>query len=83
MKTLDATDACRQRAELVGARIRLARRANGLSHAELAKLLQDSGAHVTRWEDGCHEASASNLQRLSQVLEVPLWFFFGSPPAGA
>jgi len=76
-------EARRRRAELVGARIRLARRANGLSRAELAKLLHDTRAHIARWEDGCHEPSASNLQRLGEVLEVPLWFFLGGPPAGA
>lgn len=82
VNTLESFDVRRQRAELVGARIRLARRANGLSRLELASLLDDTTVHISRWELGRHEPNAFNLQRLSEVLEVPLWFFFGGPPAG-
>jgi transcriptional regulator with XRE-family HTH domain len=82
VKTLDPLDARSRRAELVGARIRLARRANGLSRAQLAKLLDATNEHVSRWELGHHEPNAFNLQRLSEALEMPLWFFFGGPPTG-
>ena len=82
VKTLDPIDARSRRAELVGARIRLARRANRLSRAQLATLLDDTSEHVSRWELGHHEPNAFNLQRLSEALEVPLWFFFGGPPTG-
>lgn len=82
MNTLTAADARRRRAELVGSRMGLARRANGLTPGELAELLDDSKAHISRWELGRHEPSASNLQRLSEALEVPVWFFFGGPPLG-
>jgi hypothetical protein len=82
VKTLDPVDARGRRAELVGARIRLARRANGLSRAQLAELLDDTSEHVSRWELGHHEPNPFNLQRLSEALEVPLWFFFGGPPVG-
>lgn len=82
VQTLDPVGARRRRAEMVGARIRLARRANGLSRAQLAKLLDDTNEHVSRWELGRHEPNAFNLQRLSEALEVPLWFFFGGPPTG-
>ncbi len=82
MKTLDPIDARSRRAELVGARIRLARRANRLSRAQLATVLDDTSEHVSRWELGHHEPNAFNLQRLSEALEVPLWFFFGGPPTG-
>ena len=82
VNTLESFDVRRQRAELVGARIRLARRANGLSRLHLASLLDDTTVHISRWELGRHEPNAFNLQRLSEVLEVPLWFFFGGPPAG-
>ena len=81
-RTLDAADVRRQRAELVGCRIGMARRANGLLRVQLAELLDDTSAHIALWELGRHEPSAFNLWRLSVVLEVPLWFFFGGPPAG-
>jgi transcriptional regulator with XRE-family HTH domain len=82
LTTYDPIDVRRQRAELVGSRIRLARRANGLSPAELAQLLDDSTSHISRWELGRQEPNAPNLRRLCEALEVPLWFFFGGPPLG-
>ena len=82
VKAFDTIDARSRRAELVGARIRLARRASGLSRAQLASLLDDTSEHVSRWELGHHEPNAFNLQRLSTALEVPLWYFFGGPPTG-
>ncbi len=82
MRTHDPVAARHQRAELVGCRIRLARRANGLSRAQLAKLLGPKSVHLSQWELGRHEPNALNLQRLSEALEVPLWFFFGGPPDG-
>ena len=78
----EAIDARHRRAKLVGCRISLARRANGLSRAQLAELLDDTSVHISGWELGRHEPSAVNLLRLSEVLEVPMWFFFGGPPAG-
>lgn len=82
MDPLMTIDAHSRRAELIGSRIRLARRALGLSQEQLAQLLDDTRGHIAHWEDGRQEPRASNLERLSEQLNQPLWFFFGGPPRG-
>ena len=56
----------------VGARIRTAREAKGLSQAGLARLLPSAaeGRDVSRWERGLNMPSWPNLQALATALEV-------------
>jgi len=60
----------------VGKRIASARRAAGMSQAQVAKALGVSAPAVTQWERGKTDPSAQNLKALSELLRVPpdfLW----------
>lgn len=63
----------------VGANIRRARLAAGLSQGQLARLVDDwtDGSSVSRWERGVTRPLESKLVKLAEVLGVPdsLWFF--------
>ncbi len=60
----------------VGHRVRLRRTLLGMSKTALGKALGLSSHQVQKYERGADRISASRLWRLTQVLGVPVSFFF-------
>ncbi|WP_049758469.1 helix-turn-helix domain-containing protein [Phenylobacterium zucineum] len=60
----------------VGLRVRLRRKALGLTQQSLAEALDLTFQQVQKYERGANRISASTLFRISQVLEVPVSYFF-------
>jgi transcriptional regulator with XRE-family HTH domain len=66
----------------VGARLRMRRLMLDKSQNDIAKALGLTFQQVQKYEKGANRISASRLQRLCGVLQVPVSFFFdGAPPA--
>jgi transcriptional regulator with XRE-family HTH domain len=64
----------------VGTRIRMRRRAIGVSQQKLAKALGIAIAQVQKYESGTNRVSASRLQEIAVALQVtPASFFDGAP----
>ena len=60
----------------VGARIRENRTLQGLSQEELADSLNISYQQVQKYERGANRIGASRLHHISEVLDVPINYFF-------
>src|SRR4051794_18157478 len=60
----------------VGARLRLRRNMLGLSQERLGEAIGLTFKQVQKYERGANRIGASRLHKLSQVLNVPLSFFF-------
>ncbi len=60
----------------VGSRVRLRRAMLGMSQTKLAEMLGLSFQQVQKNEKGTNRLGASRLYELSQVLDVPVSFFF-------
>lgn len=60
----------------VGNRVRLRRVLVGLSQEKLGEALELTFQQVQKYEKGTNRISASRLHRISQILEVPVQFFF-------
>ncbi|OWV99182.1 helix-turn-helix transcriptional regulator [Rhizobium sp. R693] len=69
-KTPDAVDV------RVGGRIRLKRKLMGLSQTELADGIGVSFQQVQKYEQGRNRVGSSRLQRIADMLGVPVAFFF-------
>ena len=68
----------------VGGRIRLRRRSMGLSPGELANALGVRYQQVQYYEVGRNQITSSSLHILTQILDVPISFFFdGMPDLGS
>ena len=70
-------------ARLVGARIRTARAAKGLSQNQLARLIDDesvSAGYISRWERGENMPSWSNLAQLAGALGVSMGALIDNGP---
>jgi transcriptional regulator with XRE-family HTH domain len=68
----------------VGSRIRDRRLKLGMSQGELADRLGVSYQQVQKYEKGVNRVGASRLQAISDILQVPISFFFdGVPQASA
>ena len=66
----------------VGGRVRMRRLMLGLSQESLGEYLGLTFQQVQKYEKGVNRISASRLQQLSEILEVPVPFFFeGAPPS--
>jgi transcriptional regulator with XRE-family HTH domain len=66
----------------VGGRVRVRRLMLGLSQESLGEYLGLTFQQVQKYEKGVNRISASRLQQLSEILEVPVPFFFeGAPPS--
>src|SRR3954452_14047903 len=61
---------------LVGTRLRLRRNMLGLSQQRLGEAVGLTFQQVQKYERGANRIGASRLHELSQVLNVPLSFFF-------
>lgn len=59
----------------IGARIRQARKAKGLTQEELGKLLHVTGAAISHFERGRRDVDAKTLAKIARVLEKPIDFF--------
>ena len=67
----------------VGARVRLRRMLVGMSQERLGELLGVTFQQVQKYEKGANRIGASRLYEVSQILEVPVQFFFDDLPAAA
>jgi transcriptional regulator with XRE-family HTH domain len=65
----------------VGGRVRLRRTLLGMSQDKLAQALGLTFQQVQKYERGANRISASKLYQLSQILDVPVSFFFDDMPA--
>src|SRR3954469_3447930 len=61
---------------LVGTRLRLRRKMLGLSQEKLGELIGLTFQQVQKYERGANRIGASRLHELSQVLNIPVSFFF-------
>lgn len=66
----------------VGARVRLRRTLLGMSQEKLGDAIGLTFQQVQKYERGANRIGASRLYDLSQVLDVPVSFFFDDMPAG-
>jgi transcriptional regulator with XRE-family HTH domain len=69
--------------KFVGSRVRMRRLMLGMSQEKLADALGLTFQQIQKYEKGTNRVSASRLQPISQILEVPIHFFFdGAPQSG-
>jgi transcriptional regulator with XRE-family HTH domain len=78
--SLESDEAPRPIDIYVGARIRLCRTLLGTSQGQLGELLGLTFRQIQRYEHGMDRVGASHLFCLSQILHVPIGFFFGDVP---
>lgn len=62
--------------EHVGQRLRQRRSILGISQEKLAELVGITFQQIQKYENGANRVSASRLFQFSQILEVPVDFFF-------
>lgn len=60
----------------IGRRVRTLRLQRGLSQTELGNLISVTFQQVQKYEKGTNRISAGRLQRIAEVLTVPVSFFF-------
>jgi len=60
----------------IGKRVRTLRLQRGLSQTELGALINVTFQQVQKYEKGTNRISAGRLQRIAEVLSVPVSFFF-------
>lgn len=65
----------------VGARVRLRRMMVGMSQERLGELLGVTFQQVQKYEKGANRIGASRLYEVSQILQVPVQFFFDDLPS--
>ena len=65
----------------VGSRVRMRRLMLGLSQTKIADALGLTFQQVQKYEKGVNRISASRLQHMCNVLEVPVSYFFEGLPA--
>jgi transcriptional regulator with XRE-family HTH domain len=64
----------------VGARARMRRLMLNMSQSKIADALGVTFQQIQKYENGVNRISASRLQRLCAILEVPVSFFFDGAP---
>ena len=67
----------------VGRRVRMRRKMLGMSQEKLGDVLGITFQQVQKYENGKNRISASRLQHISQILQVPVPFFFEGAPGGS
>ncbi len=74
----------------VGSRVRMRRMMLGMSQEKLGDALGLTFQQVQKYEKGTNRIGASRLQQISQILQVPVAFFFegaaelsGAPQGGS
>lgn len=68
---------------LVGARVKLRRKTLDLSQQELANSLEIAIQQLQKYESGRNRISASQLYEISQLLRVPIDWFFSDAPSSS
>src|SRR6202044_3027896 len=66
----------------VGSRLRMRRLMLDMSQTDIANALGLTFQQVQKYEKGTNRIGASRLQHISQILQVPVPFFFEGGPAG-
>ena len=66
----------------VGSRVRMRRMLAGVSQEKLGEALGLTFQQVQKYEKGANRISASRLQQIAKMLEVPVSFFFDGAPSG-
>lgn len=66
----------------VGSRVRMRRMLAGVSQEKLGEALGLTFQQVQKYEKGSNRISASRLQQIAKMLDVPVSFFFDGAPAG-
>jgi transcriptional regulator with XRE-family HTH domain len=64
----------------VGVRVRMRRLTLGMSQQELAAALGVSFQQVQKYEKGVNRIGAGRLQKIADVLQVPITFFYEALP---
>jgi len=64
----------------VGSRVRLRRTLLGYSQDKLGKALSLTFQQIQKYERGANRIGSSRLYQLSQILDVPVSFFFDEMP---
>jgi transcriptional regulator with XRE-family HTH domain len=64
----------------VGSRVRMRRMMLGMSQEKLGDALDLTFQQVQKYEKGTNRIGASRLQQISQILQVPVAFFFEGAP---
>jgi transcriptional regulator with XRE-family HTH domain len=64
----------------VGSRVRLRRNMLGMSQEKLGEALGITFQQIQKYEKGANRVGASRLQAISNVLSVPVSFFFEDAP---
>lgn len=64
----------------VGNRVRMRRLMLSMSQDKLANALDVSFQQVQKYEKGTNRVGASRLQKIAQILQVPVGFFFDGAP---
>jgi transcriptional regulator with XRE-family HTH domain len=67
----------------VGSRVRMRRMMIPISQESLGDALGVTFQQVQKYEKGVNRICASRLQQISQILQVPVPFFFEGAPGGA
>jgi transcriptional regulator with XRE-family HTH domain len=67
----------------VGRRVRMRRLMLAMSQSKLADALGLTFQQVQKYETGANRIGAGRLQHISQILDVPVPFFFEGAPAGS
>ena len=65
----------------VGSRVRMRRMMLGMSQEKLGNSLSLTFQQVQKYEKGTNRIGASRLQQISQILQVPVSFFFEGAPS--
>jgi transcriptional regulator with XRE-family HTH domain len=65
----------------VGSRVRMRRMMLSMSQEKLGDALGLTFQQVQKYEKGTNRIGASRLQQISQILQVPVAFFFEGAPA--
>lgn len=66
----------------VGARVRMRRLLIGMNQETLAKALGLTFQQVQKYEGGTNRVSASRLEEIAEVLNVPIGYFYAGLPSG-
>jgi transcriptional regulator with XRE-family HTH domain len=64
----------------VGQRVRMRRLMLGMSQSHVADALGVTFQQLQKYEKGVNRITASRLQRLAQIFQVPVTFFFEGAP---
>jgi transcriptional regulator with XRE-family HTH domain len=67
----------------VGSRVRMRRMMLSMSQEKLGDALKLTFQQVQKYEKGTNRIGASRLQQISQILQVPVSFFFEGSPESA